>query len=60
MRDEGQAYAARLAAEGIPVTAVQLPEMIHGFADFANVSPAAHRQLRRCARAFGRAVRCGV
>jgi acetyl esterase len=60
LQDEGQAYAARLAAEGIPVATVELPGMIHGFADFANVSPAAHRQLRRCAREFGRALRCGV
>ncbi len=31
LRDEGAAYAARLAEQGVPVTHVQYPDQIHGF-----------------------------
>jgi acetyl esterase len=57
LRDEGEAYAARLAADGVPTALVRLPGMLHGFADFAHVSPAADRALRRCGSEFGRGIR---
>ncbi|MGH3362005.1 MAG: alpha/beta hydrolase [Nocardioides sp.] len=41
LRDEGEAYAARLAAEGIPVDVVRYDGLIHGFVDMGPWSAAA-------------------
>ncbi|MGW3604204.1 alpha/beta hydrolase [Micromonospora sp. NPDC005161] len=41
LRDEGDAYAARLAAAGVPVTHRCEPAMVHAFLTLDTVSPAA-------------------
>ena len=41
LRDEGQAYAARLAAAGVAVDAPMAPGMIHGFFGMFEMVPAA-------------------
>jgi len=41
LRDEGDAYAARLAAAGVPVQHRCERKMIHGFVTLDAVSPAA-------------------
>ncbi|WP_257549360.1 alpha/beta hydrolase [Sphingopyxis sp. DBS4] len=41
LRDEGNAYAERLAAEGVAVTHSQTPGVIHGFASMLGMLPQA-------------------
>ena len=45
LHDEGVAYAARLAAAGVPVQSLDYPGMIHGFAQFAGAIPGARSAL---------------
>ncbi|HXX90147.1 MAG TPA: alpha/beta hydrolase [Acidimicrobiales bacterium] len=41
LRDEGRAYAARLAAAGVPVEALDFPGLVHGFVGLRSLSLAA-------------------
>src|SRR6266511_1535687 len=50
LRDEGEAYAAALAAAGTPVTLRRQAGMIHGFANMVDVSAPARTELIEVAR----------
>lgn len=45
LRDEAEAYAARLQEDGVLVTAVRLPGMIHGCIHMLGLAPAARQLL---------------
>jgi acetyl esterase len=49
--DEGQAYADRLAREGVKIEHVSYPDMIHGFITMGRVLDTANMALDRCAHA---------
>lgn len=50
LRDEGEAYAARLAASGVPLQFERHAGQFHGFATFVNVLPGSERALAQIAR----------
>ncbi|MFG3303051.1 alpha/beta hydrolase [Micromonospora chersina] len=58
LRDEGEAYVARLRAAGVPVTHRREPGLVHDFPTLRDVSPAAataeDRFLRDAAQVLGR------
>lgn len=57
LRDEGEAYAARLTRADVPVELRRYDGMIHGFFDMGTVSPAAQQAVvESCAR-FGELLR---
>ena len=49
LRDEGEAYAARLEAAGVPVTHTRYDGMIHGFLSFADFVDKAKQALAEAA-----------
>jgi acetyl esterase len=51
LRDEAIAYAARLAAAGVPVTTIRCTGMIHGFLRWTGAVPAARAWIDAIAAA---------
>jgi acetyl esterase len=45
LRDEGEAYAARMRDAGVPVSLRRHPDLIHGFANMTAISPTAHAAM---------------
>ncbi|MFD0573843.1 alpha/beta hydrolase fold domain-containing protein [Kitasatospora gansuensis] len=50
LRDQGEAYAARLAAAGVPVELTRYPGMAHGFFTMTGTVDAARTANRQAAR----------
>lgn len=52
LKDEGKAYADRLAASGVDVTYKDYPDMIHGFFNMTALSPDAKEAVKDAAKAL--------
>lgn len=57
LHDQGTVYAAGLDQAGVPVEILPEPTLLHGYADFAGVVPAARRAVDRAITALHLAVR---
>src|SRR3954454_16330998 len=54
LRDEGEAYAEKLRAAGVPVEVQRYDGMIHGFFDMGPISPAAQSAIEESCARFGK------
>lgn len=59
LRDEGAAYAARVASAGVAVRHVDYPGLVHGFLQFAGAIPAARAAQRDLVAALAAAFKDG-
>ena len=56
LRDEGEAYATRLRAAGVPADISRYPGMVHGFFRWRAVTPAAEAAMQQAAAAVAAAL----
>lgn len=56
LRDEGEAFADKLAAAGVPVTLRCFDDLIHGYANFTGFSDRARAAMRDAATALAAAI----
>ena len=56
LKDEGRAYASKLAAHGVPVTIREHPGMVHGFLNLTSVSMPAREAIREAGEVVGTAL----
>jgi acetyl esterase len=59
LRDEGEAYAARLSAAGVPVTLRRFPGQMHGFFAMVSVLPGSAEAMDFIADHFGQLIIAG-
>jgi acetyl esterase len=53
LRDEGEAYAARLQQAGVPVTVKRYPGMVHGFVSMRGVVSGGRQAIQEAAKFVG-------
>ncbi len=56
LKDEGRAYASKLAAHGVPVTIKEHPGMVHGFMNMTAVSNPARQAIQDAGEVVGKAL----
>ena len=56
LKDEGRAYADKLAAHGVPVTIKEHPGMVHGFMNMTAVSMPARKAIEEAGLVVGKAL----